>query len=299
MAELQSGKLKTILKGISRKLVSAQLRNIRRSCHLKTGWSSKAQASLVLRLSQKRAVDRRVLAGDVGTRRVRKTSLKKRRGSIWHPTGADSKDVSALWAGLDKSLRSIDCAPREGHVGSDQNKSSVIRTLCSSHAQKLHLIGQTGFNAGHSTILMLATSAAQVVTFTVPNGTGTRAEKTRVLGTRFVNQLFLGRHTMVLGDSQITVEKFGETHKVVGRMWDMVFVDGGHSYKCAISDLRSFHRQARRNCIVVIDDVVLRGKAPLRQWQRGPTEAWKEAVREGLILQQGFSATLAWGMYKV
>ena len=205
-------------------------------------------------------------------------------------------DFRARARDLNRVLAEKKCAPFEGHIGWDMNKSSLIGQVVSD-TRPCCLIAQTGFNAGHSACLLLeAAPHAKLISFTVEHDKGGNAAMASKTGADYVNLHWPSRHTIIFGRSEDTVPAFAQTHAALGRILDVVLVDGGHSFKCAYADLKNLALLARPGAIVLVDDVMLK---PEKQWQTGPTKAWRRALEEGWVEQLGGGSQLVWGRFVV
>ena len=149
-------------------------------------------------------------------------------------------------------------------------------------------VGQTGFNVGHSALLILCCTQAEVVSFELDKGFGTQKKASITAGNNFVQMHFPGRHELILGRSQDTLKAY------TGDRFEVFFIDGGHSYCCASEDIRNARKASIPRAIVLMDDV---RDPPRHVWERGPTKAWLEGVRSGLIIQEGMQDGIAWGRF--
>ncbi|MGZ8179564.1 class I SAM-dependent methyltransferase [Williamsia sp. SKLECPSW1] len=137
---------------------------------------------------------------------------------------------------------------------------------------------EIGFNAGFSSHAFLSASPEiEVTSFDLgEHGYGARAKEQ-------IDADFPGRHTLIVGDSSTTVPQFADAHP--GETFDLIFIDGGHTYEVAAADIRNMRRLADDASVVVIDDLL-----PHRPWGDGVIRAWDEATRTGLVVQTGLFA---------
>ncbi|MFI6096480.1 O-methyltransferase [Lentzea sp. NPDC051213] len=133
-----------------------------------------------------------------------------------------------------------------------------------THARR---IAEVGFNVGFSSIAFLESSPdVTVVSFELDRRHAVDLAK------QYVDERYPGRHELVIGTSLKTLPAYE------AGQFDLVFVDGGHEYEVAAADIRNAARIAKPNGLVIVDDLV-----PWYPWGIGPTQAWEEAVGDGLI----------------
>jgi beta-1,4-mannosyl-glycoprotein beta-1,4-N-acetylglucosaminyltransferase len=154
----------------------------------------------------------------------------------------------------------------EGHMYSDQCEMIEKQIDWS----KVRTILEIGFNAGHSSVFFLGHPGVSVVSFEMTPGTHT------LLGKKYIDENFPGRHEMVWGDSTLTLPKF-ETRK-----FDLIFIDGGHHLEVARQDLTNCMRFAREDTIVIMDDVIY-DHARMKDYSLGPTRSWREFINNSII----------------
>jgi methyltransferase family protein len=137
-------------------------------------------------------------------------------------------------------------------------------------------IAETGFNAGGSSRTFLsARSDVSVVSFDIGQHVSVRRAKAAI------DRGFPGRHELVLGDSTDSLPAYAREHP--GKRFDLVFIDGGHDYEVARADLLNFRAMSHDRTIVIMDDLT-----PWWVWGQGPTRAWQEAVRAGVVVRDRF-----------
>ena len=158
--------------------------------------------------------------------------------------------------------------PTEG--SSSQEQQDYLRLL----ARQLHArwIGEIGFNAGISSLAFLSgNSRLKVISFDIGCHQVVRHAK------EFIDQHYMGRHELVIGDSKLTVPKYAREHPEIS--FDLVFIDGGHDLMTASADIANLRLLCNPGAGIVVDDLT-----PWLDWGAGPTAAWNEAVRQGLIV---------------
>ena len=131
-------------------------------------------------------------------------------------------------------------------------------------------VAEIGFNVGFSSIAFLESGPdVTVVSFELDRRHAVELAKD------FVDERYPGRHELVIGNSLQTVPAYAETK---AGTFDLVFVDGGHEYEIATADILNSCRLARPGGIIVVDDLT-----PWHPWGVGPSQAWEEAIGNGLI----------------
>ena len=113
---------------------------------------------------------------------------------------------------------------------------SFVKTVC-----------ETGFNAGHSTLIwLLANPNVKVYSFDL-----NRHPCTAPMADYLKNR-FQGRLDVTYGNSTETLPVFRRENPDV--KCDYIIVDGGHTADVASSDLENFYRMANRMNIVLFDN---------------------------------------------
>jgi len=179
---------------------------------------------------------------------------------------------------------------------SEGNSHQIVRqiNLLSYLAKKKDIknILEIGFNAGHSSeIFLLANPDCNVVSFDIG------VHDYVSIGKKYIDLTFPNRHTLIIGNSLETIPKY-----YPGFKFDIIFIDGGHSYKTAFNDIINCKRFAHENTILVIDDVVM-NKELQRKCNVGPTKALIDCKERGIIgntketdFRRGRG--MSWGKYK-
>ncbi|MDX3225232.1 class I SAM-dependent methyltransferase [Streptomyces sp. ME19-01-6] len=133
---------------------------------------------------------------------------------------------------------------------------------------------EVGFNIGFSSHAFLSASdGVHVVSFDVPEN------RAALAGKEFIDQRFPGRHQLIMEDSRTALPKYIAEHG--HSLFDFAFVDGGHDYDVAKSDIDHCGVLCRSGSLIVVDDLT-----PWVPWGVGPTRAWTEALEAGSIKQE-------------
>jgi predicted O-methyltransferase YrrM len=138
---------------------------------------------------------------------------------------------------------------------------------------RARLVGEIGFDAGFSSRAFLkAHPDIRVVSFDLGATRWVRIAK------KLIDKRFPGRPTLMWGDSRTTGPEF--TASPPGLEFDLVFIDGGHSYEVARADLLNMRELSSESTAVIMDDLV-----PRYAFGVGPTWAWNNAIVDGLVRQ--------------
>ena len=113
-------------------------------------------------------------------------------------------------------------------------------------------ICEIGFNAGHSTMLLLLGNLYEDLNFTVFDIGHHKYTRPclEYIKTRFSKVNF----EYVEGDSTLTMPKWIESNRPLCGMYDVVHVDGGHSDHCIINDMKNSDVLVKINGIIIVDD---------------------------------------------
>ena len=153
--------------------------------------------------------------------------------------------------------------------------SSATELLYLNHvASKVdaRLIAEIGFNTGLSSRAFLnAHPDVRVTSFDLGQPW---VETAKTL----IDKQFPGRHTLICGDSRNTVPEYKASNPTT--KFDLVFIDGGHSYEVAKADLLNMRELSSNKTALIVDDLV-----PWFTYGAGPAKAWNDAIEEGVLRQ--------------
>lgn len=141
-------------------------------------------------------------------------------------------------------------------------------------APDVRLIGEVGFNIGISSYgFLTANPEARVISFDLGTQDYVSVAK------EYIDSKFPGRHTLIIGDSKETVPRFQRENPET--RFDFAFIDGGHDYETAMADIVNMKPLSHERTAVVMDDLT-----PWVLYGEGPTRAWTDAIRDGLVVQE-------------
>lgn len=166
-----------------------------------------------------------------------------------------------------------------------------IHSLITQYIPTAKYILEIGFNAGHSSHSFLKfLPESIVVSFDI--GTHPYVKRAKEL----IDQVYPERHTLILGDSVVTVPSFDNRQK-----FDVIFIDGGHQYSVVKADIENSKRFAHPQTLLLVDDTVRKPKWN-KNPNKGPTQAWMEAVQSGQVVElgsqdYGWARGMSWGRY--
>lgn len=161
-------------------------------------------------------------------------------------------------------------------------------------------IMEIGFNAGHSAETFLTTlDDTHVTSFDIGH------HFYLSYGKEYIESHFHGRHRLIIGNSMKSVPKFTQEHPE--EKFDLILIDGGHTYEIATADIQNCKSLAHKDTIVIFDDVI-HNSAWEKDYTADPTKVWRESVQNGLITELGRLDVarsggdhrgIAWGKYNL
>ena len=174
--------------------------------------------------------------------------------------------------------------------------------LCSSQVEDLINLTnkpninmmEIGFNAGHSAEVFLQNNKQlNLTSFDLGH------HNYVTTGKEYIDMTYPNRHTLILGDSRETIPNFIKENP--NKKFDIIFIDGGHDYEIADTDMKNCFHLAHKDTIVIIDDTMF-----TIGWERfytiGPTRTWTEHIQQNKIIElnrKDYSPGhgMSWGRY--
>jgi predicted O-methyltransferase YrrM len=155
-------------------------------------------------------------------------------------------------------------------------------------------IMEIGFNAGHSAEIFLENNKDLTLT---SFDLGQHAYVTTAK--EYIDSTYPNRHTLIIGDSRKTIPSYLQTNKL--QKFDIIFIDGGHDYDIAKSDIDNCFHLAHKDTIVILDDTMF-----TNGWEQpytiGPTKTWIEHAQQNKIIELNRKdycpgRGMSWGKY--
>ena len=159
---------------------------------------------------------------------------------------------------------------------SQQVPKQVEDLIKLSKGSNIHVM-EIGFNAGHSAEIFLKNNDSLILT-SFDLGTHDYLSPAK----EYIDLTYPNRHNLILGNSIITIPEYIKNNP--NKTFDVIFIDGGHNYKIANSDLKNCKNLANKNTVVIMDDTIY-----TRGWEAGftlgPTKTWLEHINNGMITE--------------
>ena len=178
--------------------------------------------------------------------------------------------------------------------GYSQQVPEQVRDLINLTNKPNINVMEIGFNAGHSAEVFLENNKDLTLT-SFDLGTHDYVK----IAKEYIDMTYPNRHTLILGDSRITIPKYIENNK--DKKFDCIFIDGGHDYEIANADMENCFHLAHEDTIVILDDTMFT-KGGEMSWTIGPTRTWTEHLQQNKIMEickndYYIGRGMAWGKY--
>ena len=160
----------------------------------------------------------------------------------------------------------------EGHIGRSKGQIEKLKELCFLYKPKNIL--EIGFNAGHSSALMLENTDACIVSVDICSHPYTYEGKEKI------DELFPDRHLLIEGNSMIVLDEVPILN------YNLIYIDGGHSYKCCKSDILNCKKFSSSSTIIIVDDVVYDTEY-IKPWNKQVSKVWDE-MKKTIIVEDAY-----------
>lgn len=180
----------------------------------------------------------------------------------------------------------------EGNCSNIPQQLDTLKYLV-SNVNVLNIL-EIGFNAGHSSEIFLSNSLAHITSFDINTHSYVKC------GKEYIDKKFPTRHTLIIGDSVKTIPEYINTNP--NTKFDIIFIDGGHTYEVALADINNCKNLAHKDTIVIMDDTVFTLELS-EEWTIGPSKAWAESIMNNTIENINNELYckgrgMSWGLYK-
>lgn len=141
-------------------------------------------------------------------------------------------------------LSPIHSQRNEGYT-SNKQRAEFIDSL--QNRPQIKKILEIGFNAGHSAQAFLTSPYCEkLVSFDLNEHPYTK------VGVEYMQSKYGNKFEFIIGDSRLQIPLYASSH--VSEKFDLIFIDGGHTFECCSSDIRNCKKLAHKDTLVWIDD---------------------------------------------
>ena len=142
---------------------------------------------------------------------------------------------------LNNYLRSKNIYNFEGHTQQVQPETNFLKNIVDN--PNIKNVMEIGFNAGHSAETFLSTNKnINLISFDIGD------HDYLIFGKEFIDNTYPNRHELIIGDSLKTIPEFVKNNDT---KFDIIFIDGGHTYTVVKNDTeKSFSMLSNKGIIL-------------------------------------------------
>lgn len=142
-------------------------------------------------------------------------------------------------------MRPLHSQKNEGYMSFKQRKQFREQLMLHPH---IETILEIGLNGGHSAVNFFQ-CCPHLKTFVSADINVHAYTKAAV---EFFKRIYKEKFVFLEGDSTVTIPRFAQEN--LGAVFDLIYIDGGHSYQNCLSDLKNCRALAHQDSIVWLDD---------------------------------------------
>lgn len=157
----------------------------------------------------------------------------------------------------------------EGNLSSMKIKTNKLIDIIKTN--NINNILEIGFNSGYSSEVMLNLNEnINITSYDIGCHFYVKLAK------YYIDLNFKGRHNLIIGDSNKTMLDNKDN-----RIYDLIFIDGGHTFSCALIDIINCYKFSNKDTLIIVDDVNKDNKE--QKFVINPTNAVLNAYKCGII----------------
>ena len=160
----------------------------------------------------------------------------------------------------------------EGHTQQSVGQTNFLKNI----SKNSRYVFEIGFNGGHSAETILKNTEISKI-FSCDIGWHFYTK----FGKWYLQKKYGERLVLYIGDSKKLIPDL----ELKNYKFDLIFIDGGHDYNDAMSDIVNCKKFVNEKTILLLDDVLINNNEKIYHANSGPTQVWNDLIKDKFISQ--------------